>query len=247
VSTSVVRDPVLLEAVERFRANAYAEMCPSAGPVKVVNLSDNKIETDPLADELQKDLNYYLTTTASEYYPDTRYMLWWTGLASGTFKKVYKCPLRNRPVSEYVDGTKIICPTSATDLKNAPLVAHEFEMDKATLRAMQLADIYRDIPLTEPLPTPVNAVDAKKATLLGKDPNQQVPEDQNYTMYETFANVYTHDTNSVSTTISALAAKTTTLSANSSVSATGVLLLINSVTASATITVFLNQASSGQA
>jgi len=69
----------------------------------------------------------------------------------------------------------------------------------------------------------------------------------NYTMYETFANVYTHDTNSVSTTISALAAKTTTLSANSSVSATGVLLLINSVTASATITVFLNQASSGQA
>jgi hypothetical protein len=69
----------------------------------------------------------------------------------------------------------------------------------------------------------------------------------NYTMYETFANVYVHDANSVSTTISALAAKTTTLSANSSVSATGVLLLINSVTASATVTVWLNQASSGQA
>jgi len=69
----------------------------------------------------------------------------------------------------------------------------------------------------------------------------------NYTMYETFANVYVHDANSVSTTISALAAKTTTLSANSSVSATGVLLLINSVTASATITVFLNQATGGRA
>jgi len=69
----------------------------------------------------------------------------------------------------------------------------------------------------------------------------------NYTMYETFANVYVHDTNSVSTTISALAAKTTTLSANSSVSATGVLLLINSVTASATITVFLNQTTGGRA
>lgn len=69
----------------------------------------------------------------------------------------------------------------------------------------------------------------------------------NYTMYETFANVYAHDANTVSTTISALAAKTTTLSANSSVSATGVLLLINSVTASATVTVWLNQASSGQA
>jgi hypothetical protein len=59
--------------------------------------------------------------------------------------------------------------------------------------------------------------------------------------------VYVHDTNSVSTTISALAAKTTTLSANASVSATGVLLLINSLTASATITVFLNQSTGGRA
>ena len=69
----------------------------------------------------------------------------------------------------------------------------------------------------------------------------------NYTMYETFANVYAHDANSVSTTISALAAKTTTISANASVSATGVLLLINSLTATATVTVFLNQASGGMA
>lgn len=187
MSTSVVRDPTLLQAVEFFRANAYSELCPSAGPVKVVNFADDTSEeTDGLAQALQTDMNYYLTTTASEYYPDMYYMLWWTGVASGTFKKVYKCPLRNRPVSEYVDGTKIICPTSATDLKNAPLVAHEVEMDKATLRAMQLADIYRDIPLTEPLPTPVGPVDAKKATLLGKDPNQQVPEDQNYTLYEVY-------------------------------------------------------------
>lgn len=69
----------------------------------------------------------------------------------------------------------------------------------------------------------------------------------NYTMYETFANVFVHDANSVSTPISALTSKTTNLSANASVSATGVILLINSVTASATVTTWLNQASSGQA
>ncbi len=188
MSTSVVRDPTLLQAVEFFRANAYSELCPSAGPVKVVNFADDTSEeTDQLAQALQTDMNYYLTTTASEYYPDMYYMLWWTGVASGTFKKVYKCPLRNRPVSEYVDGTKIICPTTATDLKNAPLVAHEVEMDKATLRAMQLSGVYRDIPLVEPLATPIGPVDAKKATLTGKDPSNQLPEDQPYTLYETYA------------------------------------------------------------
>ena len=69
----------------------------------------------------------------------------------------------------------------------------------------------------------------------------------NYSMYETFANVYEHDANSVSTTISALASKTANTSGSASVSATGVLLLINSVTASATVTVWLNQNSAGLA
>jgi hypothetical protein len=69
----------------------------------------------------------------------------------------------------------------------------------------------------------------------------------NYSMYETFSNVYEHDANTVSTTISALASKTANTSGSASVSATGVLLLINSVTASATVTVWLNQNSSGLA
>lgn len=186
VTTSVVRDPILLEAVERFRANAYAELCPSAGPVKVVNWADDKADTEGLAESLQKDLNYYLTTTASEYYPDTRFMLWWTGLASGTFKKVYKCPLRNRPVSEYVDGTDLIVPANATDLKNSPRVTHEVSMPRDIMRAMQLEGVYRDIALTEPLQPQQNAVELKKANIEGKASQAQRTEDQEYTVYECY-------------------------------------------------------------
>jgi hypothetical protein len=69
----------------------------------------------------------------------------------------------------------------------------------------------------------------------------------NYTMYETFANVYVHSANSVSTAITALTSKTANTSGTAAVSATGVILLINSVTASATVTVWLNQNSSGLA
>ena len=69
----------------------------------------------------------------------------------------------------------------------------------------------------------------------------------NYTMYETFSNVYEHEATTVSTQITALASKTANTSGNASVSATGVILLINSVTASATITVWLNQNSAGLA
>lgn len=187
LATSVVRDPVLLEAVERFRANAYAELCPAAGPVKVVNFSTDKQKTEPLARSLEKDLNFYLTTTASEYYPDTRYMLWWTGLASGTFKKIYKCPLRKRPVSEYVDGTDLIVPSSATDLKNSPRVTHQVTMPRNIMRAMQLEGVYRDVLLGEPMQTKVNAVEAKVASVDGKVAQSQRIEDQEYTIYEVYA------------------------------------------------------------
>lgn len=69
----------------------------------------------------------------------------------------------------------------------------------------------------------------------------------NYTMYETFANVYVHSANSVSTPITALTSKTANTSGTAAVSATGVILLINSVTASATVSIWLNQNSAGLA
>lgn len=187
MSTSVVRDPILLEAVERFRANAYAELCPASGPVKVMRWGkQTSVQKDELADSLQEDLNFYLTTVASEYYDDTYYMLWWTGLAGGTFKKIYNCPLRQRPVSESVDGTHLIVPSNATDLQNAARVTHEVMLSKADMRAMQLAGIYRDIDLTEPLPAVMSPVDTKKANIEGKSPMPQRIEDQQYTIYECY-------------------------------------------------------------
>ena len=189
MSTSVVRDPTMLQAVNMFRANTYGELCPSSGPVKVKVASPQESKTtQDLAQALQDDLNAYLTTTASEYYPDMYYMLWWTGLTSGTFKKVYTCPLRNRPVSESIDGTKLILSDS-TDIKNAPRITHEVEMDRATMRAMQLAGVYRDIALVDPLPAQTNIVDQKKATISGMAAQPQRIEDQKYTLYESYCKI----------------------------------------------------------
>jgi hypothetical protein len=69
----------------------------------------------------------------------------------------------------------------------------------------------------------------------------------NYTVYETFANVYTHIPSSVSTPITALTSKSANTSGSTTVSATGVILLVNSVTAGATFTIWLNQNSAGLA
>lgn len=182
---SVVRDPIVAEAVYAFQANSYGELCPSSGPVKVRSF-DDKLQKDNLAQALEDDLNYYFTTTASEYYPNTREMLFWTGLASGTFKKVYTCPIKRRPVSLYVDGTNLILPANATDVKNAGRVTHEISMRRSVLRRMQIIEAYADIDLGEPMPTQTNAVDQKKASSDGIQATPSRPEDQDYTIYECY-------------------------------------------------------------
>lgn len=182
---SVVRDPIMLEAVTRFQANAYAELCPSEGPCKVTNYGDESSQKDKLAEDLQKDLNFYLTNVATEYYPDTRKMLFWVGYASGMFKKVYRCPLRRRPVSESVDATDLILPSNITDIKNSPRVTHRISMRQATMKRMQILGAYRRIDLTQPTTNPTT-LQQKEGSIVGIDAKIDRPEDQDYTVYECY-------------------------------------------------------------
>lgn len=189
---STVRDALLAEACDRFQANAFAELCPSEGPVKVMSYGTETGEDDKLAQDYEDDLNFYLTGsapgTAKEYYPDTRKMLWWTGYASGMFKKVYRCPIRERPVSESVDGADLIVPSNATDLSNAERITQRIDMTHVVLRQMQLQNAYRDVDLTQPTPMP-NVLTQKEGTVTGMNPNLTRPEDQTYTIYECYCNL----------------------------------------------------------
>ena len=148
---SKVRHPLLQEAVLRFQANARSELLPTDGPVKIRNDSNNSTpDQDLLANCLEQDFNHFLTTVASEYYPDTDRMLLLTGFGGCGFKKVYFCPLRNRPVSESVDANDLIVNNMATDLRNARRITHRIIMKPSTVRRLQLMGVYRDIPLDTP-------------------------------------------------------------------------------------------------
>lgn len=182
---SKTRHPLLQEAVLRFQANAYAELCPAQGPAKVVNYGDQTPDEDSLAAALEKDMNYYLTTTATEYYDDTNSMLFWVGFGGMAAKKVYRCPLRRRPVSESVDAQDLIVSNGATNLRNASRVTHAITMRKSVMRRMQLLGVYRDVHLTDPEETP-NVVDEKIANVQGVAAKPDRPEDADHSIYECY-------------------------------------------------------------
>jgi len=183
---SVYRDSTLLESTLRFQANAQGEMLPASGPVKVVDYGDEDIQSDMLASKLEKDLNYYLTTTASEYYPDSRRMFFWTGFSGLAFKKIYRDPIKRRPVSETVDASDLIVSDTITDLKSAQRITHQISMKRSTLKRLQILGVYRDIKLLlDPNPEP-NAVQQKIARVQGVQAKADRPQDQPFTIYECY-------------------------------------------------------------
>ncbi len=187
---STVRHPLLLEACLRFQANALGELLPASGPVKIKNNGLGAGKNDVDADQLEEDMNRYLTSYngAPEYYPDTDRMLFSVGFSGMGFKKLYHCPLRRRPVSESVDAKDLIVSNDATDIRNAARVTHRINMRKSVMRRMQFVGAYRRVELGMPTPD-VNRVDQKIKKMQGIDPTPQRPQDNEYVLYETYADL----------------------------------------------------------
>ena len=184
---ATVTNPLLLDACLKGWANAQAELLPSEGPAKVEDSQTEASQAEEdLAEALERDFNHYLTVTATEYYPDTSHMLLWGVYFGGCgIKKVYRCPLRKRPVSESVDIKDFIVSDTTKDLRSCGRITHQIEMRPSVMKRMKLLGAYRDVPLGQP-PTPtVGETEAKIASIQGVNPSIQRPEDHPYTLWET--------------------------------------------------------------
>ena len=187
---SKVRHPLLLEAVLRFQANARSELLPTDGPVKVRNDNNNAtLQDDQLANCLENDLNHYLTATATEYYPDTDRMLFMLGFGGTAFKKVYFCPLRNRPVSETVDADDLIVNNAATDLSNAKRITHRSYMNANTVKRLQILGVYRDIDLQTPKQIDKDAFQRQVDSQQGISESSLNPDDRDRLIYEVYCDL----------------------------------------------------------
>ena len=182
-----VRHPLLLEAVLRFQANARSEMLPTDGPVKIrVDSNNGSYQTDRMGEALERDMNHYLTAVATEYYPDTDRMLLMLGFGGLAFKKVYYCPLRNRPVSETVDADDLIVNNAATDIRSAKRVTHRVMMRPSTVKRLQILGVYKDVDLSTPQQPDLDSAQREKKAQQGVQPDPGRPEDRDREIYECY-------------------------------------------------------------
>jgi hypothetical protein len=202
---ATVRTPLLLDAVMRFQANARGELLPAGGPVKMQ--SETTIKTphrsfleqqmqvpreergedrDIYAEQLERTFNRYLTVVDKEYYPDTTRMFFMQGFGGCAFKKVYRDPIKRRPVSRAIDAADIIVSDNEVSLHECGRVTHRILMRQSVLRRMQLAGTYLDVDITNPVPPEIDALDQAEADVAGLSTWSQRPEDYKHTIYECY-------------------------------------------------------------
>lgn len=180
---SKCRHPILLECVLDYWANATAEFLPSDGPVKCRVDDENDPNANDEADRLEQNVNHYLTVTATEYYPDTSRGLFRVGFIGGIVKKVFRCALRERPVSESVYLEDYIISNEATDPGNAKRETQRMMYLSQDVKAMQVAGVWCDVSLGSPQDEE-SAAKQKIAEIQGTTAFNDREEDRQHTIYE---------------------------------------------------------------
>jgi len=189
---SKIRHPLLAEAVTRFQSTSLGELLPADGPVKTRVDGRSTPDEDVIANALQQDMNHYLTSTATEYYPDTDQMLFWVGLSGSAFKKVYHDPIRRRPVSISINSEDFILSpdTKPGDLYSGSRRTHRIRMRQALMKRMQLVGAYRNIEIPTPSTPQTNALDDEKSAVSGISVSLSVDDrDREYEVLECYCDL----------------------------------------------------------
>lgn len=181
--------PNLPGSAPAFSVNPAQEAAPFATELAVPSIE----ERDTLATALEKDFNHYLTVIATEYVPDTDRMLFNVGFSGDGFKKVYNCPLRQRPVSETVDAEDLIVSNSSIDLRSTTRITHRIKMPKSYLKRMQILGVYADVDLMTPQMPKIDPVQQEKGEIEGINLDNKKPEDMNYEIYESYCELELDD------------------------------------------------------
>lgn len=121
-----------------------------AGGLSASQAAMGEDATDDLADALERDMNWYLTTGDRGYYPDHSKMLMNRNLIGIAFKEIYNCAIERKPISRWVMAQDVIVAGSPTHLEGGRRYTIRKRVSRSTMRRLQKRGVYLDVPLVHP-------------------------------------------------------------------------------------------------
>ena len=146
-----VYSPVLTEAAIRFQSEMITETFPAQGPVKTQIIGEENKQNQEAAERVRDDMNFRLTEEMIEYRPEHERMLYALGLSGSAFKKVYYDPSIGRQAAPFIPAEDILMPYGVSNVYSSPRVAHVMRKTKNDIRKLQVAGLYREVELGDPV------------------------------------------------------------------------------------------------
>ena len=174
--------PLLIEAVTKFQAKAYAELFPARGPVKAKILGIENEQTRRQALRVSTFMNWQVQEQMPEYGPELDRGLFYIALTGSGFKKTYYDRIMNRSVSRFVQANDFIMPYHASDLATCERYTHRYEITSNEVLKHVVAGLWVDNDLGLPADPDVNRVDEAIDEVEGRSKTRF--EDEIYTLYE---------------------------------------------------------------
>jgi len=180
---SGVTHPLLSETVTQFQAQAYKELLPANGPVRVQMIGKSDPQKEQQAQRVQEFMNYQVMHVMEDYDPDLDQMLFYLPLSGSSFKKVYYDSTMGRAVSKFIPSEELIVPYTATDLGTAERITHVLKRTENDIRKLQVTGFYRDVDLEEYEAAETNSIQAEVNRLDGVKETGSYKNDS-YTLLE---------------------------------------------------------------
>lgn len=138
-------DTTLMQSCLQFYALAQAELFPANGPANLKTLGYPNEHLEDCAERVEQFINWQLTAVDSDYYADSRRMLFYLTLLGSAFKKVYTDPLTQRPTARFIRPQHLIIDNDAPSLKASDRITHILNLSRQELQLRQQYGFYRDV------------------------------------------------------------------------------------------------------
>ena len=180
-----VAHPMITEAVVRFQSETMMETFPAAGPVLTKVLGKETRAKMAAALRVRADMNYQVTERMEEFRDEHDRAMFSLPAVGCVFKKVYRDPVKKRPVSMMVDADDLLLPYGSTNVWTAPRATHILRYNKHEVEAFKRVGFYRDIDMGSPGLEQEDTKEAKDQAV-----GQDNMHDDRFTFYEQHLYLY---------------------------------------------------------
>ena len=110
--------PLIIENAVKFQSKASAELFPAGGPVKIAVAGKSTAEKEAQATRVKDHMNWQLTESMEEYFPDMERLLFYLPIVGLGIRKTFYDEHLGRPVSEFIPADRFVISNSAPDLRS---------------------------------------------------------------------------------------------------------------------------------